>query len=61
MDFSNVSKTIVKQGIKVSLVYCANGPITIGKSDFEGVMTTYAQKWNSAKICKRKSSEDLNA
>ena len=42
-DRSNVSKTILKQGIEGSLEYCANGPMTIGKSDFEEGMTTYAK------------------
>ena len=49
-DISNVSKTIIMQGIEGSLGYFANGPMTIGKSDFEGGMTTYAQKWNTAEI-----------
>ena len=43
-DRSNMSNTIVKQGIEGSLGYCANGPVTIGKSDFEVGMNTYAQK-----------------
>ena len=47
-DQPNLSKTITKQGTEGRLQYCANGPMTIGKSDFEGVMTTYAQKWNTA-------------
>ena len=42
--FSNVYKTIEKQGIKGSLEYCANGPIkvsspmsnTMSKQDIEG-------------------------
>ena len=46
----NVSKTIVRQGIDGSLGYCANGPMNIGKSDFEGGMTTYAQKWKTYEI-----------
>ena len=50
-DFSNVSKTIVKQGIEGNLGYCTNGPMVIGKSDFEGGMATYAQKWKTAEIC----------
>ena len=60
-DLSNVSKTIVKQGIKGGLGYCSNGPITIGKSDFEGGMATCAKKWKTAEICKRKSSGRLHA
>ena len=28
-NISNVSKTIAKQGIEVSLVYCDNGPIGV--------------------------------
>ena len=60
-DCSNVSKTIVKQGIDKSLGYCAYGPMTFEKSDFEGGMTTYAQKWKKAEICKRKSSGGLQA
>ena len=60
-DRSNVSKTIMKQGIEGSLGYCANGTMTIGKSYFEGGMTTYAQKWKTAEIYKRKSEGGLNA
>ena len=56
-----MSKTIVKQGIGGSLGYCTNGPMNIGKSDFEGGMTTYAQKWKTAEIYKRKSAEGLHA
>ena len=55
-DFSNVSKTIVNQGIEGSLGYCANGKMTIGKSDFKGGMTTYEQKWKTSEICKQNSS-----
>ena len=55
-DRSNVSTTIMKQVIEVSLGYCANGRMTIGNSDFEGEMTTSAQKWNTAEIYKRKSA-----
>ena len=47
-DRSNVSSTIVNQGIEGSFVYCANGPMTIGKSHFEGGMTIYAQKLDTA-------------
>ena len=60
-DLSNVSKTIVKKGIEVSLGYCANGPMTIGKSDFEVGMTTYAKKWKIAEIYKRKSAGVFHA
>ena len=59
-DCSNVSTAIVKQGIKGSLGYCANRPMTIGKSDFEGGMATYAQKWKTAEIYKRKSAGRLH-
>ena len=59
-DFSNVSKTTVKKVIEGSLGYCSNGPLTIGKSDFEGGMTTYAQKWKTAEIYKRKSAGGLH-
>ena len=31
-DCSNVSKTIEKQGIEVSLEYCANGPMGVSSS-----------------------------
>ena len=58
---SNLSKTIVNQGTEVSFGYCANGPMTIGKSYFEGGITTYAQKWKTAEICKRKSEGGLHA
>ena len=60
-DRCNVSKTIVKQGFSGSLGYCANGPMTIGDSDFAGGMTTYAQKWKTAGIHKRKSAGGLHA
>ena len=56
-----MSNTIVKQGIDRSLGYCANGTMTIGKSDFEGGMTTYAQKWKTAEIYKLKSAGGLHA
>ena len=45
----------MKQGVEGSLGYCANGAMTIGKSDFKGGMITYAQKWKTAEIHKRKS------
>ena len=48
-------KTIEKQDTERSLEHCANGPMTIGESYFEGGMTTYAQKWKTAEIYKRKS------
>ena len=60
-DCSNVSKTVVKQGIEVDLGYCANGPMNIGKSDLKGGMNTYAQKLNTAEICKRRSAGVLHA
>ena len=59
-DLSNMSRTILKQGIEGSLGYCANGTMTIGESDFEGGITNYAQKWNRAKIYKRKSAGGLH-
>ena len=34
-DHSNVSKTIVKQGLEGCLGYCANVPMSIGKADYE--------------------------
>ena len=55
-----MSKNIVKQGIEGSLGYFANGPMAIGKSDFEGGMTTYAQKWKTAEIYTRKSAGGLH-
>ena len=55
-DFSIVSKTVLKQGIEGSLGYCTNEKNTSGKSDFEGVMTNYAQKWKTAEIFKCKSA-----
>ena len=58
---SIVYKTIVKQGIEGSLVYCANGPITIWKLDSEGGMATCVQKWKTYKIFKRKSAGRLHA
>ena len=35
--------------------------MTIFKSDFEVGMTTYAQKWKTAEICKRNSVGGLYA
>ena len=58
---SNVSNIIVKQDIAGSLGYCVNGPITIGKPYFEGGMTTYAKKWKTAEIHKRKSAGVFHA
>ena len=55
-----MSKNIVKQGIEGSLGYFANGPMAIGKSDFEGGMTTYAQKWKTAEIYTRKLAGGLH-
>ena len=37
-----MSKTIVNQGTEGNLGYCANGQMTIEKSDFEGGMATFA-------------------
>ena len=34
-DHLNVSKTIVKEGLVRCLGYCANVPMTIGKTDYE--------------------------
>ena len=34
--------------------------MTIGKSDFEGGMNTYAQKCKTAEICKSKSAGGFN-
>ena len=34
-DRSNVSKTIVKQGLEGCLGYCDNMPMTIGQTDYE--------------------------
>ena len=58
---SNVFKTNVKQDTEGSLENCANGTMTIGKSDFERGMTTYAQKWKTDEIYKRKSAGRLHA
>ena len=51
----------MKEGIEGSLGYCANGPVTIGKSYFEIGMTTYAQKWKTAEIFKLHSAGGLHA
>ena len=59
-DCSNVSKNIVKQGIEGGLGYFDNGPMIIGKSDFEGGITNYAQKWKTAEIYKLKSAGGLH-
>ena len=60
-DLSNAFKTIERQGTEISLVHGANGQMTIGKSNFEKGMTTYAQKWKRAEIYKRKSTGGLQA
>ena len=49
-------KTIVKQDTEGSLGHCVNGPMTIGKSDFEIGMNNYAQKWKTAETYKSKSA-----
>ena len=54
-------KTITKKDTEGRLGHLANGPMTIGKSDFEKGMTAYAQKWKTAEIYKRKSSGGLHA
>ena len=42
---SNVSNTIWKQGLEGCLLYCANAPMTIGKTYYEkGGVSTYAQQ-----------------
>ena len=43
------------------MVHLANGPMIIGESDFERGMTTYAKKWKTAEIYKRKSAGGLHA
>ena len=43
-------KIIEKKDTGGSLGHCANVPMTIGKSDFETEMTTYAQKLKIAEI-----------
>ena len=43
-----MSKTILKQGTEGGLGYFSNRPMTIGKSEFEGGMATYAQKLKTA-------------
>ena len=44
-DRSNVSKTIVKQGLEGCLVYCANVPMAIGNTDYDEVcMSTFVQQ-----------------
>ena len=44
-NHSNVSNTIVKQGLERCLGYCANVTMTIGKTDYEerGVATCVQQ------------------
>ena len=54
-------KTIEKKDTEGSLGNRANGPMTIGKSNFEIGMTTYAQKWKRAEIYKRESAGGLYA
>ena len=60
-DCSNVFKTIDKQDTEGTLGHFANGPINIGKSDFERGMTTYAQKWKTAETYRRKPAGELHA
>ena len=61
-NLSNVSKTIVKQGLKGCLVYCANVPITIENIDYEeGGVSTCAQQWNTSNIRKHKPTGRLHA
>ena len=60
-DCSNVSKTIIKQGLERFLGYGANLPMTIGKSDFEGGVATCAQQCKRAYINKRKPAGRLHA
>ena len=45
-----MSKTILKKGLEGGLEYCANVPMTIGKSEFEGGVAAYEQKWKTADI-----------
>ena len=60
-DRSNVSKTIVKQGLEGCLGYHANVPMTIGKTDYEeGGVATCTKKCKTADICKRKPEEILH-
>ena len=54
-------KTIVKKDTEGTLGHCGNGPMTIGKSDFERGMTTYAKKWKTTEIYKRNSAGGLHS
>ena len=60
-NWSNISKTIVRQSIEGSLRYCANVPMNIGKYDFEGGVATCAQKLKTADIPKRNPEGRLHA
>ena len=59
-DHYNVSETILKLVLGGGLGYCANVPMTIGNSDFEGGVATCAQKWKTSDICKQNSSGRLH-
>ena len=43
------------------MVHGSNGQMTIGKSNIEKGITTYAQKWKRAETYKRKSAGGLQA
>ena len=59
---SNMSNTILKQGLEGCLGYCANAPMTIGETDYEeGGAATCAQQWKTADIYKRKPAGRLHA
>ena len=61
-DLSNVSMTIVKQGLEGCLGYLNNVPMAIGETDYEeGGVDTCAQQWKTADILKRKPSGRLQA
>ena len=61
-DCSNVSKTIVKQGLEGCLGYHANVLMTIGKTDYEeGGVATCTKQCKTADICKRNPAGRLKA
>ena len=59
-DRFDMSKTILKQGLEEGLGYCANVPMAIGKSYFEGGVATRAKKCKTADIYKIKPAGTLH-
>ena len=56
-----MSKIVVKQGLEGGLGYCANVPMAIVKSDFDGGVAACAHKWKASDIRKRNPAGGLHA